>query len=278
METLPIREVAARTGIAAGTIRMWEQRYGFPEPRRLSSGYRAYSIEDVEVLRRVATYRRRGYSVPVALERARAAAGATDRPSIFGALAMGDQPAPARVMRKRTLIAISRGIEEETLARGAGPVVIGAFQTRRNYRAVEHRYRRLAEVADATIVFADFPEVREPAGAPAEVPIEPEDALGNEWAVIVDAPGYAACLLAWEHPLRDRVPDMERPFECFWTMDPASVRRAALASTAIARRSAPDLAERMETLLSDRPLAIDTPAPALTALANRIVGYLDEAA
>ena len=42
------------------------------------------------------------------------------------------------------------------MARAAGPVVIGAFQAERNYRAVEHRYRRLAHVADAVGVFADL--------------------------------------------------------------------------------------------------------------------------
>ena len=38
MKGLAIKEVAERTGIAAGTIRMWEQRYGFPEPARTPSG------------------------------------------------------------------------------------------------------------------------------------------------------------------------------------------------------------------------------------------------
>ena len=42
------------------------------------------------------------------------------------------------------------------MARAAGPIVIGAFQSEDNYRAVEHRYRRLAHVADAVGVFADF--------------------------------------------------------------------------------------------------------------------------
>ena len=39
---LSIREVAEQTGLAPGTIRMWEQRYGFPSPRRTASGYRRY--------------------------------------------------------------------------------------------------------------------------------------------------------------------------------------------------------------------------------------------
>ncbi len=43
MEDLAIKDVAEQTGIAAGTIRMWEQRYGFPAPQRTPSGYRRYS-------------------------------------------------------------------------------------------------------------------------------------------------------------------------------------------------------------------------------------------
>ena len=45
---LSIREVAEQTGLAPGTIRMWEQRYGFPSPRRTASGYRRYEPEDVD--------------------------------------------------------------------------------------------------------------------------------------------------------------------------------------------------------------------------------------
>ena len=79
---LAIRDVAERTGLAAGTIRMWEQRYGAPVPGRSESGYRVYSSEDVELLRRAVAFRARGLSVPAALERARSL-GETDRPSIY---------------------------------------------------------------------------------------------------------------------------------------------------------------------------------------------------
>ena len=53
MKKLAIKDVAEATGVAAGTIRMWEQRYGFPEPERTPAGYRLYSDDDVETLRRV---------------------------------------------------------------------------------------------------------------------------------------------------------------------------------------------------------------------------------
>ena len=277
MKGLGISDVAERTGLATGTIRMWEQRYGFPTPDRAPSGYRVYRQEDVDLLRRAVGFRARGLSVPAALERARTL-GETDRPSIYGAIVSGDVPVKAQVLRKGTLIAISHAIEDETMARAAGPVVFAAFQHVRNYRAEQHRYDRLAEVADAAVVFADFPEPRVPAHGPAEVPIAPDASLGNEWAVIIDAPGYAACLLAWERPRSPeelRLPDRERRFESLWTMDPAVVRRAALVGCALTRASCPELADRIERTLADRPLAVESPAPALTALTNRMVAYLE---
>jgi DICT domain-containing protein len=275
---LPIKDVAERTGLAAGTIRMWEQRYGFPAPGRTAAGYRSYSDEDVEVLLRVVAFRNEGLSVPAALDRARELQGRTDRPSLYGAIVTTGRPMQARRLTKRTLIAISKAIEDETISRAAGPVVFGAFQQERHYRAVEHRYRRLAGVADVCVAFADFAAARVADGEPVLLPIRREDALGNEWAVVVDAPGYATCLLAWETLESQRDAgrrEGERCFEALWTLDPATVRRAALAGAAIARRSVPEVGERVEALLRDRPLAFESPAPGLTALTNRIVGYLD---
>ena len=272
---LAIKDVAARTGIAAGTIRMWEQRFGFPVPERTSAGYRVYSEDDVDALRRVLAYRERGLSVPAAVDRARSSDLATDRPSLYGVLASGDSPLPAQVLSKRTLIAVSRAIEDETIARAASPLVIAAFQSERNYRAVEHRYKAMARTADAVLVFADFKAQGGGGDAPVEVPLEPGDGLGNEWAVVVDAPGYAACLLGWEQPQPQPVAELERRFEAIWTLDPRVVRRAAQVAVTLARRADADLGERIEGLLAERPLAMEQPAPGLTAVTNRIVGYLD---
>jgi MerR family transcriptional regulator, light-induced transcriptional regulator len=225
---------------------------------------------------RVSRVRDAGLWGPGALVRAGAASGTTDRPSIFGAIAGGDEPVPARRLRKSTLLGISRAIEDETLARAAGPVVIGAFQAVRNFRAVSHRYDRIARAADACVVFADFGELRERPGRPTEVPIRPEDVLGNEWAVVIDAPGYAACLLAWETPESqrdDHLPDRERVFEALWTLDPQVVRRAALVGAALAARAG--AGGGLEDVLRDRPPAFEAPVAALTSLTNRIVGYLD---
>lgn len=42
--------VARQTGIAIGTLRKWEERYGYPSPVRLKSGQRRYRAEDIENL------------------------------------------------------------------------------------------------------------------------------------------------------------------------------------------------------------------------------------
>src|SRR3954470_1363711 len=272
---LAIKDVAERTGIAAGTIRMWEQRYGFPVPDRTPSGYRRYSQDDVETLRKVLALRHRGLSVPAAISRAQDTGTASDHPSIYAAVAAHDLGARPQALKKSTLVALSKAIEHEALALAAAPVIFGAFQEERFYRQVERRYRRLAAYADASAVFADFPGgPRQPDGGPAEIPIAPDDALGNEWAVIVDAPGYAACLLAWEQPDAN-LADSDRRFEAIWTIDPEATRRAAQVAARLAGREDAALGERLGELLADRPLALEEPAPALTALTNRMVAYLD---
>ena len=274
MKGLAIREVAERTGLAAGTIRMWEQRYGFPEPERTAAGYRLYSPDDVETLRRVVTLRETGLSVPAALERARAAATtATDRPSIFGAVPAAGR---TRMLRKKTLIAMSRAIEDETLARAAGPVILGAFQRERHFRTVSHRYRRLAAAADASAVFADFREPREPVEGPAEVPIAEGTAIGHEWAVVIDAPGLSVCLCAWEPPVA-KAPkeELDRQFETFWSLDPQTVRQAALAGASVAGSTAPAIGDRLQDVLAERPLGAAGATDALEALTARMIGYLE---
>jgi DICT domain-containing protein len=278
---LAIKDVSELTGIAAGTIRMWEQRYGFPTPDRTPSGYRRYTEEDVEALRRVMAYRHRGLSVAAAIDRALETGGPSDHPSIYAAVAATDHGTQPHLLRKSTLVQLSRAIEHETLARAAAPILFGAFQREEFYRQVEPRYRRLAMHADAAVVFADFPAVRREPGAPVEIPIARDDALGNEWAVVVDAPGYAACLLAWEQPevtAPGGARDPDRRFEAIWTVDPRATRRAAEVAARLAGRADPALGERLEDLLGDRPLAAEQPAPALTGLTNRIVAYLEESA
>jgi DICT domain-containing protein len=279
MDGVTIKDAAARSGLTPGTIRMWEQRYGFPVPRRTPAGHRRYDADDIDALRRALALRDQGLSVPAALERARRADGGTDRPSIFGAIVgAAGFPVRASPLRKRTLTHLSRAIEDETMVRAAAPVCFAAFQREAFYRCVEHRYRRMAANADCTMILADFPELRRGDDGLVEVPIDPETALASEWVVIVDAPGYAACLVAWEQAdsrPEDVADDDERLFEALVTLDPSTVRAAARAATRVVRETDPETADHVEQLLADRPLAFERPLPALTALTNRMLCYVD---
>ena len=84
-EALTIRDVARRTGVPAGTLRMWETRYGFPAPQRLPSGHRRYTEDDCEAVARVLAERERGLSLPAAIEQVRAAPAAAEQ-SLFATL------------------------------------------------------------------------------------------------------------------------------------------------------------------------------------------------
>ena len=59
----PIREVSRLSGINPVTLRAWERRYGFIEPKRTNSGHRLYSLTDIETVRRVQGWIERGVSV-----------------------------------------------------------------------------------------------------------------------------------------------------------------------------------------------------------------------
>jgi DNA-binding transcriptional MerR regulator len=49
--TYEIHEVAELTGLAAARLRAWERRYEVVRPRRMPNGYRAYSADQVALLR-----------------------------------------------------------------------------------------------------------------------------------------------------------------------------------------------------------------------------------
>lgn len=53
-QTLNINEASKACGLSPSVLRIWELRYGWPNPRRRANGYRAYSAHQVQELKRVA--------------------------------------------------------------------------------------------------------------------------------------------------------------------------------------------------------------------------------
>lgn len=83
--TFSIKVVEAKTGIPAETLRIWERRYGFPNPLRRPGGARLYRAEDIARLRLIERARAAGYRpgdlIPLAdAELVRLVAG-TDAPT-----------------------------------------------------------------------------------------------------------------------------------------------------------------------------------------------------
>ena len=274
MRKLSIGEVVQRSGVAEGTLRMWERRHNFPTPERLPSGHRRYSEHDVELVRRVAAERATGVSLAVALERAERDA-ATPVRSIYASLRSARPELEPRTLPKRLILALTRAIEDESLARAERPLLFASFQHERYYRQEQARWCELAEGADLTLAFADFEQLRIPPNAPAEIPVDRGHPLTREWAIVCDAPGYSVCLAGWEPPGGANVPIEERCFESIWSVEPEAVREAARSCAAIAAVQSPELVAGVQARLDSEP-----PAPAgeqlrlAAAITNRTLSYL----
>lgn len=63
MNHFSIKDVEALTGIKPHTLRIWEQRYGIPQPKRTATNIRYYDDEDIKMLLSVAMLNRQGHKI-----------------------------------------------------------------------------------------------------------------------------------------------------------------------------------------------------------------------
>lgn len=267
-------EMAERTGVAEATLRMWERRYGFPDPERLASGHRRYTERDVELIRTVAAKRASGLALPVAIEQAQRAGGASSL-SLYAALRRRRPDLEPRTLLKPMMLALTHAIEDETLARAERTMIFGSFQQERFYRQAQPRWRELSRTADAAVVFADFARVRAPRGEPAEVPVPREHPLNREWAIVCEGEDFALCLTGWEPPQSARLPDWRRRFEAIWSVEPNVVREASRICAALASGRRPVLAGTLEARIQT-PLALPLGSQLrlATAVTSRMLSHL----
>jgi DICT domain-containing protein len=264
-----MREMSSRSGVSEGTLRMWETRHGFPSPERLPSGHRRYSEVDLERVLAVLDARRQGLSLTTAIERAREL-GTPPRPSVYAALREGFPHLQPLVLGTRALVCLSRAIEDEASARAERPLLFGCFQHERFYRRVESRWNEMARTAERTIVLAEFRRKRIRRRGPSEIPIKLADPLMREWAVVCEAPGFAACLSGFERPRDDGQP---RRFEAIWTVEAEAVRRAATVCSELAARVAPELATELSPRLQQSVASRRDEARNGLELSARTVAY-----
>jgi MerR family transcriptional regulator, light-induced transcriptional regulator len=262
---LSIGRLAEATGVAAGTLRMWEARHGFPAPARGEGRQRRYGPDDVARIRLVLSDRGRGLSLAAAIARAREWAPAAPA-SIFAVL-RGQQPTvqPMR-MPLWAMLALSRAVEDECLARAGRPVIAGSFQTEQAYRVAEPRWRELNRTAALAFVLAAFRRSRSPRGGPLEIRMAADEPMRREWSVVCVDRHYSACLAAWELPQQAE----GRSFEMLWSTVPEVVTAAMRSAIALA---GPRLAERAAGALA-QTAAAPPPAEAASALVHRMIGYV----
>lgn len=237
-----IGEVVERTGVAEATLRVWERRYGFPDPERLLSGHRRYSEREVELVRAVAAKRAAGLALPAAIRQAQTE-GSEPTSSVYAVLRRRRPDLEPRPLAKPLMLALSQAIEDEALSRAERLLLFGSFQREHFYRQSEPRWQELARGAVVAVAFADFARARTPRGAPAEVPVPREHPLNREWTVVCEGRTFALCLTAWEPPGSRRHPDGSRSFEAIWSVEPEVVREASRICCAIAGARRPAVAE-----------------------------------
>jgi hypothetical protein len=142
---------------------------------------------------------------------------------------------------KASLTALSHAMEDQVLAATLEePLVIASFQRERYYRQEAHRYERLAQRSNHVYVlsapetdFANSSEHYE------KIAFGQDDALSQEWHLVVIAQNYATCLVCRENLgslVKNRqIPDLSpgldmdtsRRFEGIWTSERGVSLKAA---------------------------------------------------
>jgi DICT domain-containing protein len=267
---LTISDVVERTGIPASTLRMWEARYGFPDPRRPTGSHRRYSLEDCRALAEVKRARARGLGMRQAVE-AGMAATRRAQDSLFNGLRLRHPDLPVLRYPQAFMLALSRAVEVTALEHGDG-VLVGAFQRRAAHRVAEPVWQRLATTADAIVLFADF-DASCADGTTWRIPIPDDSPLAAEWAVVCDSPRWWACLVGRELHAPGRVQG-PRMFEAMWSLEPTVVRDAARIAAALASATAPEFGERVAGRLQHQPTARPSTLREASQFTNRVLEEL----
>jgi MerR family transcriptional regulator, light-induced transcriptional regulator len=270
---LTTTQLAERTGVPAATLRMWEARHGFPVPTRLPGGHRRYSESDVELVLTVIRQREQGLSLSAAI--ARALEESSKPASIFAGLAQRRPDLQPMTLSKSAMLALSRAVEDEHIARGSEGIVIGSFQTTRFYRLSQARWEELARTAKLALALADFDALEQVPGRPVEVPISRDHPLAREWALVFQAPGTSACLAGWEIPEPLRVPaQAQRRFEVLWSPEPEVAFAAASIAADLIEPVAHEVSRKLLAALEEPAVPTSPELRSAVKQAHRMLAYV----
>lgn len=188
-EGMPIASVEQATGIARATLRIWERRYGFPQPGRDARGERSYTDEQVRKLRLIAELMNQGHrpgrlvqlTVPQlsmlagTAERGEAARAGSISDPVVAALRRHDTPEVLRLLEEGVRSLGLAGFVNERMARLN--VDVGLAWARGELEVFEeHLYTDAVQ----QVVRSHLARVAEPAGPGPRVLLAtfPEEAHG----------------------------------------------------------------------------------------------------
>ena len=199
---------------------------------------------------------------------------------------------PPQMYFKASLTALSHAMEDLVLNDSDSPLVIASFQRERFYRQESHRYKRISRKSNQVYVLAapdaSFTNSSEDYET---VAFEPQDALAQEWHLVIVGQHYASCLICREKdvPTREKqrnygtTLDANRRFEGVWTFDRAVTLAAAQIMLERIGKYRPELATKIEeaqqlylqeAVSKKIPRPIDSPLTNPDPFVQRLVTYL----
>ncbi|MCW2998224.1 MAG: MerR family transcriptional regulator [Solirubrobacterales bacterium] len=114
MPAIRTNAAAAMLGVSPNTLRSWERRFGFPEPRRTAGGHRQFELAEVEALRS-AFEETHNVSSAISIARERGAGPATPARLKSAFLRFDDGEADRIVEESLTVRSMERTVEEVML-------------------------------------------------------------------------------------------------------------------------------------------------------------------
>src|SRR3712207_4832093 len=111
MSGIRTNAAAELLGVSPNTLRSWERRFGYPQPRRTSGGHRQYDLSELEALRRAL---QETHNISSAIEVARQRGEGPSSPSrLLDAFDHFDEDAADRVMEESLAVrSVERSVEE----------------------------------------------------------------------------------------------------------------------------------------------------------------------
>ncbi|MDX6720696.1 MAG: MerR family transcriptional regulator, light-induced transcriptional regulator [Solirubrobacteraceae bacterium] len=161
MGSIRTNAAAAMLGVSPNTLRSWERRFGFPEPRRTAGGHRQFDLSELEALRS-AFEETHNISSAVALARERGA-GPASSSRLRSAFARFDETDADRVLEESLAVrSVERTVEEVLLpgvaaldpdGDGAGPEYGFAWRWATGWLAAAMRVAPPAGREEGVVIF-----------------------------------------------------------------------------------------------------------------------------